>query len=78
MEIKDLDRVKRLSKVKLDLLLTCLYALECVDDKKVEPLNFDIEEDCSPTREAIYIKSQSTSFSVEVNGKNVIDDNIEW
>lgn len=69
----------KLSKTKQNLLLTCYYAIKCVDDSKISPLEIDIEEEAAvTTRELIEIRSGSIDFGVKVNNIDVIDKNIEW
>jgi len=69
----------KLSKIKQELLLSCYYALQCIDDSKVKPLEIDIEEECAvTTRRTIEIRVGSIDFGVKVNNIDVIDKNIEW
>ena len=69
----------KLSKIKQELLLSCYYALQCIDDLKVKPLEIDIEEECAvTTRRTIEIRVGSIDFGVKVNNIDVIDKNIEW
>lgn len=69
----------KLSKTKQELLLSCYYALQCIDDSKIIPLEIDIEEECAvTTRKTIEIRIGSIDFGVKVNNIDVIDKNIEW
>lgn len=72
-------KFKELSKTKQKLLLTCYYAIQCIDDSKVTSLEIDIEEEAAVTTcELIEIRNGSIDFGVKVNGKDVIDESIEW
>lgn len=78
-EVFMLIDTSKLSKTKQELLETCYYAIQCVDDTKVTPLEIDVEEEAAVmTRQTIEIRNGSIDFGVKVNNIDVIDQSIEW
>jgi hypothetical protein len=63
------NRVDKLEGEKFELLKTALYAIECIDNKKLSLID-------NPKK--IEILSQPISFEIKLDGVDVTDETIEW
>lgn len=59
--------------IKREVFLHCIYAVDNMLTEKYEDLEFNIEEDCAPTRFKLVIEDQSICHSIIVNNIDCTD-----